>query len=262
MFSDKDLKIIRSTILEAGAAILEIYNSDQMDVEKKTDNSPVTAADLAADKIIYEALKAQFPSELIVTEERASSHKIDAKSFFIIDPLDGTKEFIHKRGDFTVNIGYVKDGIPEFGMVYAPAKSRLFYTKDGKAYEEIAPFNMESPGKVEPIQVAQSDMSGLKIVASKSHRDAATDEYIQQYNVAEFQSAGSSLKFCLVATGEADFYPRLGPTMEWDTAAADAVVRAAGGKVLDFERKEPLQYGKPEFRNGFFLVTSADLKLI
>ena len=261
MFNSEAFFSLRLAILEAGDAIMEIYRSAEMGVEAKADNSPVTAADLAADKIIYSALRELFPDEVIITEEKSESHAIKASRFFIVDPLDGTKEFVHKRGDFTVNIGFVDDGIPVFGMVYAPAKDRLFYTFEGKAYEETAPFAKDKIGKQNEIRVRKSDNAALKIVASKSHRDAATDEYIAKYDVADFNSAGSSMKFCLVAAGEADFYPRLGPTMEWDTAAADALTRAAGGQVLDFTTQEPLLYGKKDFRNPFFLVTTANLEL-
>ena len=252
---------IRRAILEAGDAIMAIYDTADVGIDKKADNSPVTSADLAADHIIREALGEIFPNAVIVTEEDSASHQSASERFFIVDPLDGTKEFINKRGDFTVNIGYVDNGAPVFGMVYAPAKERLFYTINGQAYEEAAPFSKADIGVQTKISVRHADNSALKIVASKSHRDAATDAYINKYKVADFQSAGSSLKFCLVATGEADFYPRLGPTMEWDTAAADAVVRAAGGEVLDFETLKPLRYGKSEFRNGFFLVTAKGLEL-
>lgn len=265
MFTDEDLVYLRRTIIEAGRAIMDIYEKDAMDVQKKSDQSPVTAADLAADDIIYNALSSRFGDRRIVTEERQASHEALADGakadFFIIDPLDGTKEFVNRRGDFTVNIGYVAGGIPVFGMVYAPAKARLFYTHNGKAYEESGDFDLEAQGEVKPISVANADNRALKIVASKSHRDQATDDYIAAYEVADFLAAGSSLKFCLVATGEADFYPRLGPTMEWDTAAADAVVRAAGGEVLDFETEQVFQYGKPEFRNGFFLVKAPNVEL-
>ncbi len=261
MFTQDETQTIRRAILQAGDAIMEIYRQDQIEFEKKADQSPVTAADLAADKVIYEALQESFPKHRIVTEERQASHKEQGGDFFIVDPLDGTKEFVHQRGDFTVNIGYVENGLPVFGMVYAPAKGRLFFTQDGYAWEEMGEFDKEQMGELRRISVSQADNSALRIVASKSHRDQATDDYIAKYDVADFLSAGSSLKFCLVAAGEADFYPRLGPTMEWDTAAADAVVRAAGGEVLDFESKNPLHYGKDEYRNGFFLVKSSNVEL-
>ncbi len=261
MFAEQDIMAIRRTILEAGDAIMEIYNQDEIDFERKADESPVTAADLAADAVIYAALEARYPEHRIVTEERQESHQGANRDFFIVDPLDGTKEFVKRRGDFTVNIGYVENGLPVFGMVYAPAKGRLFYTQDGFAWEETGDFDKDQKGETRKIQVSTPDNSALRVVASKSHRDQATDDYIAKYQVADFLSAGSSLKFCLVAAGEADIYPRLGPTMEWDTAAADAVVRAAGGQVLDFETHQTFQYGKAEYRNGFFIAKSPDVEL-
>ena len=171
---------------------------------------------------------------------RSISHAQAAQTFLIVDPLDGTKEFVQRRGDFTVNIAYVENGVPLRGVVYAPAKGRLFYTTaDGRSVEEHGPFG-EVPGETVPIGVNPiPDNRGLMVVASKSHRDAATDDYIAQYAVRDMTSAGSSLKFCLVATGEADLYPRLGRTMEWDTAAGQAVLLGAGGRVVRFGPNAP-----------------------
>ena len=170
---------------------------------------------------------------------------------------------MQRRGDFTVNIAYVENGVPRFGVVYAPAKERLFYTTaSGGAVEEKAPFGAE-PGEVTPIGVNSTpDNRGLMVVASKSHRDAATDDYINSYAVRDMTSAGSSLKFCLVATGEADLYPRLGRTMEWDTAAGDAVLRAAGGEVVRFDDHTALAYGKPGFENPFFIAYAPGVLLV
>lgn len=261
MITEKDILEIRKIVLKAGEAILQVYHSAEIEQERKADNSPVTEADLKADAIIYEGLRALFPSQKIVTEERKDSHNIQDESFFLVDPLDGTKEFIKRRGEFTVNIAWVHRGIPEFGMVYAPVLERLFYTKSAKAYEEIAPFSQTQIGEIQNIETAQSENNALRIVASQSHRGQETDDYIKKYPHAQIRSAGSSLKFCLIATGEADLYPRLGPTMEWDTAAADAIVRASGGEVLDFDSHEPLVYGKPDYRNGFFLARSKSVIL-
>jgi len=197
-----------------------------------------------------------------VTEEQAATHAQSASTFLIVDPLDGTKEFVQRRGDFTVNIAYVEDGKPLRGIVYAPAKHRLFYTRpDGQAVEETGPFEKEQAGKVQPISVSCPDNAALMVVASKSHRDQATDDYINRYAVADMKSAGSSLKFCLVATGEADIYPRLGRTMEWDTAAGDAVLRGAGGHVVRFDDHAPLTYGKPGFENPFFIAHAPGVAL-
>jgi 3'(2'), 5'-bisphosphate nucleotidase len=191
----------------------------------------------------------------VVTEEDAKTHQVDAPVFFIVDPLDGTKEFVKRRGDFTVNIALVEHGRPTRGVVYAPARGRLFFTEaDGQTVEE--------EGARRPIHVAAPDPEALIVVASKSHRDKATDDYIAQYPVADSRSAGSSLKFCLVAAGEADLYPRLGRTMEWDTAAGQAVLLGAGGRVERLDRSEDLVYGKPGFENPFFVAYAPGVSII
>ena len=246
---------MRRLALEAGDAIMAIYDSPDFDVRAKSDASPVTAADEAADAVISAGLRAAFPDVALITEEQAASHDLRVSTFLIVDPLDGTKEFIQRRGDFTVNIAYVENGVPLRGVVYAPAKGRLFYTlANGAAVEETGPFAKDVPGALTPVRVAAPDNGALMVVASKSHRDQATDDYIARYAVRDMTSAGSSLKFCLVATGEADLYPRLGRTMEWDTAAGDAVLRGAGGVVVRFDDRTPLGYGKPGWDNPFFIA--------
>ncbi|MCB1388587.1 MAG: 3'(2'),5'-bisphosphate nucleotidase CysQ [Rhodobacteraceae bacterium] len=251
----------RRIALSAGAVIMEVYGRPDFEARAKSDNSPVTEADEAADALIREELAKALPGIPVVTEELSSSHGIKADRFIIVDPLDGTKEFVQRRGDFTVNIALVEDGVPVRGVVYAPAKQRLFYTRaDGTSVEEQGPFGTDA-GALDPIAVSTPDNDALLVVASKSHRDAATDAYINRYAVKDAKSAGSSLKFCLVATGEADFYPRLGRTMEWDTAAGHAVVLGAGGKVLRFDDHTPLAYGKPGYENPFFLVLSPGVTL-
>lgn len=253
---------MRRLALEAGDVIMEIYESGDFDAKVKSDDSPVTAADEAADALISAGLRAAFPDVLLVTEEQAASHSEKGDTFLIVDPLDGTKEFLHRRGDFTVNIALVEDGVPTRGVVYAPAKDRLFYTTaDGTSVEEAGPFAKESAGALSPIKVADSDNAALLVVASKSHRDAATDDYIGKYNVRDMKSAGSSLKFCLVATGEADLYPRLGRTMEWDTAAGHAVLNGAGGAVVRFDDLTPLTYGKDGYANPFFIAYAPGVTL-
>jgi 3'(2'), 5'-bisphosphate nucleotidase len=246
---------MRALALQAGDKIMEIYAADDFDVRAKSDESPVTAADEAADAIISAGLRAAFPHTPLVTEEQSASHSQSVSTFLIVDPLDGTKEFIKRRGDFTVNIAYVVDGSPVRGVVYAPAKERLFYTDAaGNSVEESGPFVQDTIGQTKPISVSKPDNAALLVVASKSHRDAATDSYINKYQVADMKSAGSSLKFCLVATGEADLYPRLGRTMEWDTAAGHAVLNGAGGAVVRFDDHTPLTYGKNIFENPFFIA--------
>ena len=254
--------VMRRLALEAGDAIMAIYGTDDFNVRAKADASPVTAADEAADALISAGLRAAFPEVLLVTEEQAASHAESADDFLIVDPLDGTKEFVKRRGDFTVNIAYVTGGVPVRGVVYAPAKGRMFFTRaDGGSVEEQGPFDKERVGKLTPIRVSSPDNGALMVVASKSHRDQATDDYIAKYAVRDMTSAGSSLKFCLVATGEADLYPRLGRTMEWDTAAGHAVLAGAGGKVVRHDDHTPLTYGKPIYENPFFIAFAPGVEL-
>ncbi len=260
---DEFLVVFRQLAIEAGAAIMEIHNRGDYNVRAKADASPVTEADEAADAIIRAGLALAFPDIPVVTEEFAESQALVAGTFIIVDPLDGTKEFVRRGTDFTVNIAFVENRIPTFGVVFAPAQGRMFFTgANGGAYEETGALEPDSPGPARQISVAETDGSNLLVVASKSHRDQATDDYISLYDVADFTSAGSSLKFCLVATGEAHLYPRLGPTMEWDTAAGDAVLRAAGGKVVDFDTHAPFVYGKANYRNGFFIAAAPGVSLI
>ena len=259
---DKLTEVMRKLAIEAGAKIMDIYNSDDFEVQLKSDDSPVTVADQAADDLISAGLKASFPDVALVTEEQSDSHDQDVDTFLIVDPLDGTKEFINRRGDFTVNIAYVEKGVPTRGVVYAPARERMFFTlADGSAVEETGAFAVETMGETRPINVAEANNEALMVVASKSHRDQATDDYINKYAVKDSKSAGSSLKFCLVATGEADLYPRVGRTMEWDTAAGHAVLAGAGGQVVRFDDHSPLTYGKEGFANPFFIAFAPTVAL-
>jgi 3'(2'), 5'-bisphosphate nucleotidase len=255
-------RVMRRLALEAGDRIMEVYTSSGFEVKAKSDASPVTEADQAADALISAGLRAAFPDVVLITEEQAASHAQTAATFLIVDPLDGTKEFVQRRGDFTVNIAYVENGIPLHGVVYAPAQRRLFYTlADGRAVEETGGFDKVAAGPVRALAVAVPDNAALRVVASKSHRDQATDDYIARYAVKDITSAGSSLKFCLVATGEADLYPRLGRTMEWDTAAGDAVLRGAGGQVMRFDDHTVLRYGKAGWGNPFFIAFAPGVAL-
>jgi 3'(2'), 5'-bisphosphate nucleotidase len=243
--------------IEAGRAAYAIYRGD-FEVQTKPDQSPVTAADHAAEQVILARLSQAAPGIPIVAEEQVAAGKVppSAPTFFLVDPVDGTKEFIQKRGDFTVNIALVRAGVPELGVVYAPAKSRLFAgdAAQGHAFRaEQSPEDPQQAARV-PIRTRQPAAVGLTVVASRSHRSPETDAWLAQVKVAELVSVGSSLKFCLVAAGEADLYPRLGPTMEWDTAAGHAVLSAAGGEVVNLDGS-PFRYGKPEFRNPSFIAT-------
>ena len=265
---DRLVPLIRRLALQAGDRIMEVYDGPDFEVKSKSDTSPVTIADEAADEIISAGLRAAYPDVVLITEEQAASHALTASTFLIVDPLDGTKEFVQRRGDFTVNIAYVQNGVPLIGVVYAPAQDRLFYNiAPAHAVEELLHpdhkrHHLDDVGMQIALSVNKAPVNAaLMVVASKSHRDAATDDYIGKYGVKDMKSAGSSLKFCLVATGEADIYPRLGRTMEWDTAAGDAVLRGAGGSVVRFDDHTPLTYGKQGWDNPFFIAYAPGVEL-
>jgi 3'(2'), 5'-bisphosphate nucleotidase len=230
---------------QAGDAVLEVYGGD-FNSRHKEDGSPVTEADERAQEIILKHLGTELP---IVAEEDSSSQggPLDGP-FWLVDPLDGTKEFLSGNGEFTINIALIEDGTPVLGVVLAPALGRLFAAAPGEQ-----PF-VEDAGGRRTIEARAVPPEGATCVSSRSHGDA---EALARFNagrrVAASVSAGSSLKFCLVAAGEADIYPRFGRTMEWDTAAGDAIVRAAGGRVTDLEGR-PLRYGKPGFENPHFVA--------
>ncbi|MBX2839892.1 MAG: 3'(2'),5'-bisphosphate nucleotidase CysQ [Gammaproteobacteria bacterium] len=243
------LKSLQHTAREAGARIMEIYASDP-EAEEKSDGSPVTLADTAAEAVILPALAELAPDMTVISEENAQSHSVSAPDqFFLVDPLDGTKEFLKRdgAGSFTVNIALVENGVPVLGVVFAPAIDRLFVGASGHGATEYY------KGTRRSIEIRKVPISGAVAVASLSHRDEATDNWLSQHGIVDTVSIGSSLKFCLVAAGEADVYPRFGPTMEWDTAAGDAVLRAAGGRVTQPDDTD-FVYGKPDYRNGAFVA--------
>jgi 3'(2'), 5'-bisphosphate nucleotidase len=241
-------QIIEVTHL-AGAAILDIYATD-FEVAKKTDASPVTAADEKAEAIILKALAAIAPDIPVISEEAASAGHIPdvGDRFWLVDPLDGTKEFISKNGEFTVNIALIENHKPVLGVVLAPALNRLFAGVVGEGA-----FIEDANGR-RAIRCRKEPAEGLTVVSSRSHGDAAAlDAFLSGRKVASSVNAGSSLKLCLIATGEADMYPRLGRTMEWDIAAGHAVLSAAGGYVKTLEGKE-LGYGKVGLDNPHFVA--------
>jgi 3'(2'), 5'-bisphosphate nucleotidase len=253
------LEAMIGAAVEAGRAAHEIYRSG-FEVQHKADQSPVTAADHAAEAIILERLALAAPSVPIVAEEEVAAGRLPAigEEFFLVDPLDGTKEFIQKRGDFTVNIALIRGGAPVLGVVYAPVNSSLYI---GNVAARIALRSNQRTDSNElaprePIRVRPVPARGVTVVISRSHATPETETYLAQYCVSERVSVGSSLKFCLVAAGEADLYPRLGPTMEWDTAAGHAVLVAAGGSVLA-PGGAPLKYGKHGLRNSFFIASGS-----
>jgi 3'(2'), 5'-bisphosphate nucleotidase len=212
---------------QAGVIILQYYNDD-IKFEKKLDNSPVTLADQAANDYIVAELKKLTPEVAIVSEEGDNNFSNIATSFWLVDPLDGTKSFIRRQGDFTVNIGFVENNKTIGGVIYVPVTDETYYVgADGKAYYE------NKNGDVKKITTAGYKDKNLKVIASHSHRNQETDDYIKKLDASEIISAASSLKFCVVACGEADIYPRFNPTMQWDTAAGHAILQAAGGSVVD-----------------------------
>jgi len=235
----------------AGAGIMDIYAKD-FEVVEKEDGSPVTLADQQADQLIYSTLSTALPAIPIVTEERAASGIIPqmAERFILVDPLDGTKEFVARRGEFTVNIALIEEGRPTMGVVFAPAIDRLFYgARDTGAFEQIG-------GKGIPIHVRQPLQDGWVVATSRSHGPKNMTDALGGLRVSDTIVAGSSLKFCLIAAGEADIYPRHGRTMEWDTAAGQAVLEAAGGRVLTLNHT-PLSYGKVGLDNPHFTALGA-----
>lgn len=235
----------------AGEAILAIYNQTDHGVTTKSDESPLTRADLASHRVIVDGLHQLTPEIPALSEEGADApfaHRRQWRRFWLVDPLDGTKEFIRRNGEFTVNIALIEDGAPILGIVYAPTLDLAFrgavgsgaWLQDGDAQ----PVAITAPG---------SGAGSLVVAASRSHPGPYLEAFLAALPEHRLLSMGSSLKLCLVAEGRADLYPRLGPTMEWDTAAAHAVVAAAGGRVVDFEGR-PLRYNKKDLHNPYFIV--------
>jgi 3'(2'), 5'-bisphosphate nucleotidase len=249
------------SVLEAGALEMRYYR-EGVAVQEKADASPVTLADQEAEEVLLAALAREAPGIPVVAEESVAAGRIPTvgSRFFLVDPLDGTKEFINKRDEFTVNVALVEDGVPVLGIVYVPALADLYVTlgRTSAARARLAPdarpASLDACG-LQRISVRSPDMNGLVAVASRSHMTPETEAFLSGYRIAQRRDSGSSLKFCAVARGEADIYPRLAPTMEWDTAAGDAVLRAAGGCVTAPDGS-PFRYGKADagFRNGHFVA--------
>ncbi|MEP0522296.1 MAG: 3'(2'),5'-bisphosphate nucleotidase CysQ [Hyphomicrobiales bacterium] len=236
------IELFEALALEAGNAIMP-YFTNGCETMIKDDHSPVTAADHAAEEIILKGLRSNYPDVPVVAEEEICAGHIPAalgSMFFLVDPLDGTKEFINKRPDFTVNIALVSDGTPIAGTVYSPVRKEVFSGFSDSATE--ARVIDGRFGKRKKISIAGRDRAKVA-VASRSHLTPETERFLNEHSISECVSVGSSLKFCLLARGEADIYPRFGRTMEWDTAAGDAVLRAAGGRTLNPDGSRFL-YGK------------------
>ncbi len=250
-------KALTKASIEAGKVILDIQKGN-MGLKKKSDGSPVTVADQEAEVILLKALQETLPEISVVAEEQASAGNIPEFAtetpFFLVDPLDGTKEFIKGGTDFTVNIGLIINHEPQWGLIYIPSFDTLYIGQKGIGAKRITGAAGSSPIE-DSVSVSLPPSSPLRIVASKSHLNNKTEEFLNNYPGAEIVNVGSSLKFCRVAEGQADLYPRFGPTMEWDTAAGDAILRAAGGKTTNPDGS-PFLYGKTDFRNGYFISSN------
>ena len=244
----------------AAGEIMNVYASD-FAVASKADLSPVTEADALAEKVILAELMRNWPDIPVLAEESAAEGVVPVlgNRFFLVDPLDGTKEFLSRNGEFTVNIALIENGRPVEGVVYAPATGQMFWGKlgFGAGFAVVSVSEPIDAVKWTAIHVRKASADGLVVLASRSHMDDATANYLKSCKVKKLASAGSSLKFCLVAKGEADLYPRFGRTMEWDTAAGQAVLEAAGGKVCLLDLT-PLTYGKVSrgFDNPAFIASS------
>lgn len=251
--------------IEAGAEIMRIYESGDTAVETKEGGSPVTEADRAAEAVILRHLKRLAPDVPVIAEEEVAAGRVPetGAAFFLVDPLDGTKEFISRNGEFTINIALVREGVPVTGVVYVPVLGEIYFGTVGEGAERAEVVGGSLVNR-RAISVRTPPTEGPSALASRSHRSPETDAFLERAKAADIVSAGSSLKFCRLAAGEADLYPRLAPTMEWDTAAADAVLRAAGGHTVTLDG-QPLGYGKrgradtTDFLNPWFVASGTPL---
>ena len=251
---------VRAIAADAGAAIMEVYSRD-FSVRAKHDASPLTEADLAAHAIIEGRLREQFPQIPLLSEEGSEqvpyATRRQWRRYWLVDPLDGTKEFVKRNGQFTVNIALIDGNRPVAGVVHVPATGTTYW-----GAESAGSFKSSEAGDAVPIRCSTVPTSGrLRVVGSSSHRSAETDRYLQalrrRYSELSFLAVGSSIKICMVAEGAADIYPRFGPTMEWDTAAAHAILNTAGGRLIRHDTGEDLPYNKPDLLNQWFVAEAA-----
>ena len=250
---EKYIKEIILSSREAGAAIMEIYNQEDLGIQSKSDDSPLTKADLAANKILCDTLKRISPGIPIISEENETISYMDRAGWeycWVVDPLDGTKEFIKRNGEFTTNVALVSGDTAVAGVIFAPALDEMYWGIYGNgAYSKIK-------GEVVKMQVKAYNKSdkNLKLVCSRSHLNEATQAIVDEYNEPELVASGSSLKFMKIAKGDAHVYPRMAPTMEWDTCAAQAILEEAGGYVLQADTLEPVVYNKENLLNPSFIA--------
>jgi 3'(2'),5'-bisphosphate nucleotidase len=255
---DQIAEILADIALQAGPAIMRVYERPDPGARLKRDRSPVCEADELAEQVILDALAVRLPQWRVVAEESASRGVIPVcgRGFLLVDPLDGTKEFLDRNGEFTVNIALIVDGTPRAGAVYAPALGKLWFGGE-RAFACEAKPGAPLPPEAQRRELHVRPVPSQDVVAltSRSHLDADTERLLAALPVTERRAIGSSIKFCLIAEGLADFYPRFGPTMEWDVAAGEAVLRAAAGQVLSPDG-DPLHYGKKSegYRSGSFIA--------
>lgn len=242
---------VRDLARRAGAEIMAVYHSD-FAVDSKDDRSPVTEADRRAEALITAGIRDEITDSIAVVGEEAASvgaaPEVTGRPFWLVDPLDGTKEFVNRGTDFTVNIALIETGRPVLGVIHVPATGDTYWGSRHGAFASVG------GGRPRRIRCRPQPDDGVVAIVSRSHRTPETDAYLRRFTVAREISVGSSLKFCRVAAGKADLYPRMGRTMEWDTAAGHAILRFAGGMVRTLEGHE-LAYGKPGFENPFFVAS-------
>ncbi len=249
--------------IAAGAVILDAFNAPEIETMWKSDGTPVTAADIAADNLIVAGLRRAFPGIPVVSEENPDSHLDSADRLFLVDPLDGTSGFRRHRKNFTVNIALVDHGVPVHGVVYGPALGRHFCTTAGGPVVErkINPETGTVTGTIE-FETQPRNNHGLRVVASSTQGlGGKVGVLLSTLDIGEVDTMSSSIKFCLIAASEADIYPRSGPTMEWDTAAGHAILRAVGGQVHEFGSSRILAYGKPKFENPGFVACGPGIRI-
>lgn len=270
MLDDKEFfKPVLETAVKAGKEILKIYQKDSYEVTYKDDQSPLTEADRKSHSVITENLSQlnfeHFPLPVFSEESKAIPYeeRQKFKRFFLVDPLDGTKEFINQNGEFTVNIALIDHGVPVFGVVYVPVPDVLYFGSEKTGAYRMTGFDRSCFDCLDKYRIqtaSYNEGEPLNIVASRSHLNEETSFFIKEiekkYTNVNFKSAGSSLKICLVASGDAHLYPRFAPTSEWDTAAAHAVLNAAGGVMIDIQKKTDLVYNKKNILNPHFLAAS------